>query len=113
MNELETLLYKQMDLTKINYVFLDEIECVQRFEEAVDSLFVEKSVDVYITGSNAYFLSSDLATLLSGRYIELPILPLSFEEFVRWQRENRPDRIYWSLAMYYQEYLFSIKINTE
>jgi predicted AAA+ superfamily ATPase len=106
-DELENLLYKHMDLTKMNYVFLDEIERIPEFEKVVDSLFVEKNVDVYITGSNAYFLSSELATLLSGRYVELSILPLSFEEFVRWQRENRPDRRYFSLAMHYQKYLKS------
>ena len=65
-----------------NYVFLDEIQAVPQFETAVDSLFVKKNIDMYITGSNAYFLSSDLATVLSGRYIELNIFPLSFAEYV-------------------------------
>lgn len=66
---------------KMNYVFLDEIQHVQQFEKAVDSLFIKKNVDLYITGSNAYFMSSELATLLSGRYIELKMLPLSFKEY--------------------------------
>jgi predicted AAA+ superfamily ATPase len=65
-----------------NYVFLDEIQAVPRFEEVVDSLYAKKNIDLYITGSNAYFLSSDLATVLSGRYIELNIFPLSFAEYV-------------------------------
>lgn len=62
------------------YVFLDEIQKVSNFEKAVDSLYIQKNVDVYITGSNAYILSSDLSTLLSGRYIEISMLPLSFKE---------------------------------
>jgi len=66
---------------KMNYLFLDEIQHVEDFEKAVDSLFLKKHCDVYITGSNAYFLSSELATLLSGRYVELKMLPLSFKEF--------------------------------
>jgi hypothetical protein len=66
---------------KMNYIFLDEIQHVGEFEKAVDSLFLKKNCDVYITGSNAYFLSSELATLLSGRYVELKMLPLSFKEF--------------------------------
>ncbi|MGK2896245.1 MAG: ATP-binding protein, partial [Candidatus Saccharimonadales bacterium] len=63
------------------YVFLDEIQNVPHFEKLVDSLFVKKYIDVYITGSNAYMLSGDLATVLSGRYIEISILPFSFAEF--------------------------------
>ena len=66
---------------KMNYVFLDEIQHVEHFEKAVDSLFIKDNVDLYITGSNAYLLSSELATLLSGRYVELKMLPLSFKEF--------------------------------
>ena len=64
-----------------NYIFLDEIQHVSEFEKAVDSLFIKKNVDLYITGSNAYFMSGDLATLLTGRYIELKMLPLSFAEY--------------------------------
>jgi predicted AAA+ superfamily ATPase len=66
---------------KMNYIFLDEIQHVSEYEKAVDSLFLKKNCDVYITGSNAYFMSGDLATLLSGRYVELKMLPLSFKEF--------------------------------
>lgn len=66
---------------KMNYIFLDEIQHVAEYEKAVDSLFIKKNCDVYITGSNAYFLSGELATQLSGRYIELSMLPLSFKEF--------------------------------
>lgn len=66
---------------KMNYVFLYEIQHVKNFEKAVDSLFIKKNADIYITGSNAYFMSGELATLLSGRYVELKMLPLSFSEF--------------------------------
>jgi predicted AAA+ superfamily ATPase len=66
---------------KMNYIFLDEIQHVKQYEKAVDSLFVKKNADVYITGSNAYFMSGELATLLSGRYVELKMLPLSFKEY--------------------------------
>ena len=66
---------------KMNYIFLDEIQHVPEFEKAVDSLFIKKNVDLYITGSNAYFMSGELATLLSGRYVELQMLPLSFAEY--------------------------------
>lgn len=65
-----------------NYIFLDEVQNVKDFQKVVDSLYIKKEVDLYITGSNAYFLSSDLATLLSGRYIEIKMLPLSFKEYV-------------------------------
>ena len=63
------------------YIFLDEIQKVDEFEKAVDSLYVKENTDIYITGSNAYLLSGELATLLSGRYVEISILPLSFKEF--------------------------------
>lgn len=66
---------------KMNYIFLDEIQHVQQFEKAVDSLFLKENCDVYITGSNAYFMSGELATVLTGRYVELKMLPLSFREF--------------------------------
>ena len=67
---------------KKTYVFLDEIQNVKDFEKTVDSLFINKDVDLYITGSNAYLFSSELATLLTGRYIEIKMLPLSFKEYV-------------------------------
>ncbi len=66
---------------KMNYIFLDEIQHVEQFEKAVDSLFIKKNVDLYITGSNAYFMSGELATLLTGRYVELRMLPLSYKEY--------------------------------
>lgn len=67
---------------KMTYIFLDEIQKVPFFEKAVDSLYVKPNVDLYITGSNAYLLSGDLATLLTGRYVEIKMLPLSFREYL-------------------------------
>jgi len=64
------------------YIFLDEIQNVPEFQKAVDGLYIKKNVDLYITGSNAYLLSGELATLLSGRYIEIKMLPLSFKEYL-------------------------------
>ena len=66
---------------KMTYIFLDEIQKVESFEKVVDSLYVKDDTDIYITGSNAYMLSGDLATYLTGRYIELSMLPLSFREY--------------------------------
>lgn len=66
---------------KMTYIFLDEIQKVDGFQKVVDSLYVKENTDIYITGSNAYLLSGDLATLLTGRYVELSMLPLSFQEY--------------------------------
>ncbi|MFI3169348.1 MAG: ATP-binding protein, partial [Faecalibacterium sp.] len=66
---------------QMNYVFLDEVQQVEHFEKAVDWLYVKKNVDLYITGSNAFLLSGELATLLSGRYVQIKLLPLSFKEY--------------------------------
>ena len=68
---------------KMNYIFLDEIQKVEHFEEAVDSLFVKENVDVYLTGSNAFLLSGELATLLTGRYVSIHMLPFSFAEYAQ------------------------------
>ena len=66
---------------EMTYIFLDEIQLVEDFQKAVDSLQVKENTDIYISGSNAYLLSGELATLLSGRYVEINMLPLSFAEF--------------------------------
>ncbi len=66
---------------KFTYIFLDEIQKVSGFEKVVDSLYIMDNVDIYITGSNSNLLSGELATLLSGRYVEIPMLPLSFAEY--------------------------------
>lgn len=74
---------------KMNYIFLDEIQHVDKYQKAVDSLFLRENCDVYITGSNAYFMSGELATLLTGRYVELSMMTLSFKEFC--EGINNPD----------------------
>ena len=74
-------LKSRIDENRKNYIFLDEVQLVDSYEKVVDSLYVKKYVDLYITGSNSYMLSSDLATLLTGRYIEIKMLTLSFREF--------------------------------
>lgn len=79
--ELYTYLKERLCPDKMTYIFLDEIQEVQHFEKVVDSLYIREDVDIYITGSNAYMLSGELATLLSGRYIEIKMLPLSFREY--------------------------------
>lgn len=80
---------------KMNYVFLDEIQNVPSFEKLVDGLFIKKNVDLYITGSNAYFLSGELATLLTGRNFEIKILPLSFAEYASaFKDKSRLDLIF-------------------
>lgn len=68
---------------KYTYIFIDEVQSCDNFEKVVDSLFIKDNVDVYITGSNAYMLSGELATLLSGRYIKIDMLPLSFKEYTQ------------------------------
>ncbi len=68
---------------KFAYIFLDEIQKVREFEKVVDSLYVKDNIDIYITGSNSYMLSGDLATLLTGRYVEINMLPLSFSEYMQ------------------------------
>lgn len=67
---------------RMTYVFLDEIQHCEEFPAVIDSLFIKKNVDLYVTGSNAYMLSSEIATLISGRYVEISMLPLSFKEYV-------------------------------
>ncbi len=67
---------------KVTYIFLDEIQHVEDFPKVVDSLYIKKNVDIYITGSNAYMLSSEIATLISGRYVQIEMLPFSFKEYM-------------------------------
>lgn len=76
------------------YVFLDEVQVVEKFEKAVDGLYIKKNVDEYITGSNAYLLSGELATLLSGRYIEIKMLPLSFKEYANYYKAEGDEKLY-------------------
>ena len=68
---------------KMMYLILDEIQNVREFQRVVDSFFIKDNIDIYITGSNSYMLSGELATLLSGRYVKIQMLPFSFAEFVK------------------------------
>lgn len=84
-----------MQPDKMNYIFLDEIQHVPFYQKAVDSLFIKENTDIYITGSNAYFMSGELATLLSGRYVELKMLPLSFAEYCSvFDKSHSPEELY-------------------
>lgn len=74
---------------RMNYIFLDEIQQIKDFQKVVDALYIKKNCDLYITGSNAYLLSGELATLLSGRYVEIKMMPLSFKEYLSAFDENR------------------------
>lgn len=85
----------------MNYVFLDEVQQIPDFQKAVDWLYVKKNVDLYITGSNAFLLSGELATLLSGRYVEIKMLPLSFKEYVSAFPDNQ------NTSMLYMNYLLN------
>lgn len=67
---------------KMTYIFLDEIQNVENFPKVLDSLYIKEYVDIYVTGSNAYMLSSEIATMISGRYVQIEMLPLSFKEYV-------------------------------
>lgn len=76
-----------------NYIFIDEVQKCEGFEKAVDSLFIKKNCDVYITGSNAYLLSGELATLLSGRYVQTDMLPFSFKEYYEAKKDSGKSRM--------------------
>ena len=87
--KLYAYLCERLSSDKMTYIFLDEIQKVECFEKVVDSLYIKDNTDIYITGSNAFMLSGELATLLSGRYIEIKMLPLSFKEYAKLQKTTR------------------------
>jgi len=93
--ELYDEILSRANLNQKNYVFLDEVQLVVGFEKLVDSLFVKNNIDLYITGSNAYLLSSELATLLTGRYIAINLHPFSFAEYtLAFSDEKNSDRLF-------------------
>jgi predicted AAA+ superfamily ATPase len=98
---------------KMNYVFFDEIQMVREFPRVVDSLYIKKNVDLYITGSNQYFLSDELATLLTGRYVTINMTPLSFKEYVSYYDDSV------SIERRYEDYLrcssfpFAVELNRD
>ena len=85
---LYSYIQKRLCKNKYTYIFIDEVQQCVNFEKAIDGLFIKKNVDLYITGSNAYILSGELATLLSGRYVEINMLPLSFAEYLAFTRKT-------------------------
>ena len=89
--QIHTYIKERLVDDKPNYIFLDEIQNVAEFQRLVDSLYIKPNVDVYITGSNAYLLSGELATLLTGRYIEINILPLQFAEYYQFILSKSPN----------------------
>lgn len=89
---------------KMNYIFLDEIQNIEKFQKAIDSLFINENIDIYLTGSNAYMLSGEIATLLSGRYIEIKMLPLSFNEYREFCTVNKKSEIK-DLNRLYRDYI--------
>ena len=91
----------QLDVSKQCYVFLDEVQNVNGFERLVDGLFVKPNIDVYITGSNAHLLSGELATLLSGRYIEISILPFSFNEYLSARKIDKTNKYFNYEALFF------------
>ena len=95
------------------YIFLDEVQKVPGFEKVVDSLYIKENIDVYITGSNAYMLSSDLATLLSGRYVEISMLPLSFKEVYKEKGGDKEEVFYQYLKYGGFPYLITMALNDE
>ena len=97
--DLHSEVVKRLVPDRMNYIILDEVQRVEGFERAVDSLYLRKNCDLYITGSNSKLLSGDLATLLSGRYVEINVLPLSFKEFAAAKDGNTP------LDILYQDYV--------
>lgn len=99
---LNRYLEEQLQTQETYYIFLDEIQHVDQFELVADSLFIKPNVDLYLTGSNAYFMSSDLATNLTGRYVQLEVLPLSFSEYVAGREEDSL-----SPSQLFNDYLFS------
>ena len=99
-NELHNYILDNVDLSKKNYIFLDEIQNVPEFEKCIDSLFLRENLDIYITGSNSYMLSGELATYLTGRYIQIHVLPLSFKEYISYYGENDELRKYNEYSIY-------------
>lgn len=102
---------KRLCRGKWTYVLLDEIQNVKQFQKVVDSLYVQDNVDIYITGSNAYMLSGKLATLLSGRYVEISMLPFSFKEYYQVVGGNKDDAFLGFLK--YGGFPYSAMLNTD
>ena len=89
--QIHTHIKERLVEDKPNYIFLDEVQNIKEFQRLVDSIYIKPNVDVYITGSNAYMLSGELATLLTGRYVEINLLPLQFSEYYNYSISKSPN----------------------
>ena len=98
--KLHDYIIEKADKKSMNYVFLDEIQNVNEFQKCIDSLLLRDYLDIYITGSNSYMLSGELATYLTGRYIQIHILPLSFKKYLSYYGEDNELRKYNEYSMY-------------
>lgn len=94
---------------EMKYIFLDEIQHIKHFEKVADALNTLSDVDLYITGSNGYFMSGELATLLTGRFVELKVLPLSFKEYISGYRHIYPEAGLSTIEMFNQ-YLWLVSV---
>lgn len=98
--KLHDYVIKKSDKNCMNYIFLDEIQNVENFQKCIDSLFLRDYLDIYITGSNSYILSGELATYLTGRYVQIHILPLSFKEYLSYYGESDELKKYNEYSIY-------------
>lgn len=112
--KLHDYILSKIEKNTMNYVFLDEIQNVPEFEKCINSLFLRDYIDIYITGSNSYMLSGELATFLTGRYIQIHVLPLSFKEYISFYGENDELRKYNEYVLYGGlPYLINLDNSTE
>ncbi len=98
--KLHDYIIDKTDKKNMNYIFLDEIQNVDGFQKCIDSLFLREYLDIYITGSNSYMLSGELATYLTGRYIQIHVLPLSFKEYLSYYGEEEELKKYNEYSIY-------------
>ena len=112
--KLHNYIIENTDSKNKNYIFLDEIQNVDKFEKCINSLFLRDYLDIYIAGSNSYMLSGELATYLTGRYIQIHVLPLSFKEYISYYGENDELKKYNEYITYGGfPYLINLKNNNE
>lgn len=93
--EIYDYIIKHLKKNATNYVFIDEVQNVPEFEKLLEGLYIHPNIDLYVTGSNAFLLSSELATLLTGRAYEINVLPFSFAEYLEFTgKGTNPDRAF-------------------